>query len=135
MSTILSIAVVVASVFGTEWLVDGWLGEDRRAWVAYGGLGVLLFASALVQASGVQELTRFLRKVLLGAQIGAVMRRLGLELPWLRRGLRMVGIETEPETRPQEAPRWSKLGQGLLVLGWASSLVGIGMVWTGASSG
>lgn len=135
MSTLFSIAVIAATVFGTEWLVDGWLGEDRRYWVGLVGLALMLLAGALIKASGINELTRFLQKVLIGAGIGAVLRRLGIRAPWLRSGLRLTGSETEPETRPQTLPRWSRLSENLLWLGWAGSLVGIGMIWTGFTGG
>jgi hypothetical protein len=135
MSTILSIAVVLATVFGTEWLVDTRLGEAQRHWVLIGGLGLLVLATALVKASGIEELTRYLRTVLIGAGIGAALRWAGVQATWLRRGLRLVGIETEPETRTQPLPRWSRVSEWLLWAGWAGSLVGIGMVWTGTFGG
>lgn len=135
MNVILSIAVVVATIFGTEWLVDAWLGEGRRFWVAITGLALLLLAGALVKASGINELTRLLRNALIGAGIGAALTRIGLRLRWLRSGLRMVGFETEPETRPNEALRGLRLSGWLLWLGWGGSMVGLGMVWTGMFGG
>ncbi|HOZ34994.1 MAG TPA: hypothetical protein PLM52_19140 [Tabrizicola sp.] len=135
MSTILSIAVVLATVFATEWLVDTRLGEAQRHWVLILGLGLLVLATALVKASGIQELTRFLRRVVIGAGIGAALRWAGVRATWLRRGLRLLGIETEPESRTQALPRWSRASEWLLWLGWAGSLVGIGLVWTGTFGG
>jgi hypothetical protein len=135
MSTILSIAVVLATVFATEWLVDTRLGEAQRHWVLILGLGLLVLATALVKASGIQELTRFLRRVVIGAGIGAALRWAGVRATWLRRGLRLLGIETEPESRTQAPPRWSRASEWLLWLGWAGSLVGIGLVWTGTFGG
>ena len=78
MSTILSIAVVLATAFATEWLVDTRLGEAQRHWVLILGLGLLVLATALVKASGIQELTRFLRRVVIGAGIGAALRWAGV---------------------------------------------------------
>ena len=57
MSTILSIAVVLATVFATEWLVDTRLGEAQRHWVLILGLGLLVLATALVKASGFRYVT------------------------------------------------------------------------------
>jgi hypothetical protein len=130
MNVLLSIALVAAGVFGSEWLVDSWLGEDRRFWVGLAGIALLLLAGALVKASGINELTRLLRNLLIGAGIGAALNRLGLRLGWLRSGLRRIGIETEPYERPPEAPRWSRLSEWLLMLGSAGSMVGLGVVWT-----
>ena len=135
MPTLVSIAVVVATVFGTEWLVDGWLGEGRRYWIALSGIALMVLSGALVKASGINELTRLLRSAVIGAGIGAVLRRTGLGLPWLRSGLRMVGVQTEPETRPQAGLRWSAARNRLLRLGWGGSLIGVGMIWTGALAG
>ncbi len=135
MDILLSIALIAATVFASDWLVDGWLGEDRRFWIALGGIALLVLAGALVKASGINELTRILRTALIGAGIGAVLNRLGLRLPWLRSGLRMVGVETEPEKRPPEALRGLRLNGWLLWTGWAGSMVGLGMVWTGMFAG
>lgn len=135
MSTLVSVAVVVATVFGTEWLVDAWLGEDRRYWMTLAGLALLLLAGALIKASGINEVTRLLRNAVIGAGIGAVLRRLGLRLAWLRGGLRMVGVETEPDQQPQAGLRWSGFSDWLLRLGWGGSLVGLGMIWTGMIAG
>ena len=132
---LLSIAVIGATVFGTEWLVDGWLGEARRFWVTVLGIALLALAGALVKASGINALTRYLRSAVIGAGLGAALKRTGLQLPWLRRGLRMAGVETEPEGQPKPAPRWSGISEWLLRLGWAGTLVGIGMVWTGVVGG
>lgn len=131
MPTLVAIAVVLASVFGTEWLVDTWLGEDRRYWIALAGLAVVVLSSVLIKASGINELTRLLRKMVIGAGIGAVLRRLGLRMTWLRSGLRIFGVETEPELHPQEGFRWSGFNDWVLQLGWGGSLVGMGMLWTG----
>jgi hypothetical protein len=135
MNALVSIAVVVAAALATEWLVDGWLGEARRIWVGIAGVGLLVLASALVKASGVEALTRYLRGVLIGAGIGAVLDRLGLKLPWLRNGLRLTGIETEPQTVRPEARRGPRVTGWLLWSGWATSLLGFGMVWTGMFGG
>lgn len=127
MATLVSIAVIVATAFGTEWLVDGWLGEGRRIWVGAGGLALLALAGALVQASGINEVTRLLRR----AVIGAVLRPIAKRLPWL--GRRFGGPEIDPGQGGRAAPslRWSGTSEWLLRLGWAGSLIGIGMVWTG----
>ena len=135
MNFLLSIALVAAGVFGSEWIVDAWLGEDRRFWVGLAGVALLLLAGAVLKASGINELTRWLRNMLIGAGIGAALNRVGLRLPWLRSGLRMVGIETEPHERPPEAPRWSRLSEWLLLLGSSGSMVGLGMAWTGMFGG
>jgi hypothetical protein len=135
MNLLLSIAIVAAGVFGSEWLVDNWLGEDRRFWVGLAGIALLLLAGALVQASGINELTRVLRNLLIGAGIGAALNRLGLRLGWLRGGLRLFGIKTEPQERPPEFPRWSRSTEVLLTLGWGGSLIGLGVVWTGIFGG
>ena len=124
MNFLLSIALVAAGVFGTEWLVDTWLGEDRRFWVSLAGFALVLLAGALVKASGINELTRVLRNLLIGVR-----------LPWLRSGLRLIGIETDPAERPPEFPRWSRSSEWLLMLGTAGSMVGMGMVWTGMFGG
>ncbi|MBL9050534.1 MAG: hypothetical protein JNK19_10535 [Tabrizicola sp.] len=133
MFTLLSIAMLLAAAVGAEWVVDGWLGEARRVWVAYAGLALGLLAGAMVKASGFEALSRFLRNAVIGAGIGAALDRLGWKLPWLRRGLRILGIETE--RGPQEAPHLTGLGMWLLRLGWVGSLVGLGMIWTGAFGG
>lgn len=121
---LLSIAVVVATAFGTEWLVDGWLGEDRRFWVSLGGVALMVLAGALVKASGINEMVRLVRGAVIGTGIGAVLR-------WV--GLRKAASETEPE--PDAPFRWSRASSWLLNLGWAGTLVGIGMVWTGVVGG
>lgn len=131
MHTILSIAVVVAVAFATEWLVDGWLGEARRIWIGLYGVGLLLLAGALVKASGVEALTRYLRRVLIEAGIGAVLDRAGLRPDWLRSGLRLIGIETDPRAEQIEISQGPRIIGWLLWSGWAASLVGFGMVWTG----
>jgi hypothetical protein len=135
MHLLLSIAVIAAAAFGSDWLVDGWLGEDRRFWIALAGITLLVLSGALVKASGINELTRILRNALVGAGIGAVLNRLGLRLPWLRGGLRMVGVETEPETKPQDTLSGLRLSGRLLRAGWAGSMVGLGLVWTGVFAG
>lgn len=81
------------------------------------------------------ELTRILRNTVLEAGIGAVLTQAGLRLGWLRRGLRGMGVETVAGARPPEVPRLSRMGGGLLTLGWAGSLAGLGMVWTGVFGG
>jgi hypothetical protein len=136
MQTLVSIAVVVAVAYATEWLVDTSLGEARRFWVWIAGVGMLLLSGALVKASGVEALTRYLRSVLIGAGIGAVLDRIGLRLTWLRRGLRLIGIETEA-AKPGSPAAWQgpRIFSGLLWAGWGASLVGIGMIWTGAFAG
>lgn len=135
MPTILWIAVVVATAFGTDWLVEGWLGEARRYWVGIAGVALTVMAGTLIKASGIGALTRYLRNALLGAGIGAALNRAGLRLSWLRRGLRQVGVETEPETRPDMPLPLTGVGGWMLNLGWAGTLVGIGMVWTGVFGG
>jgi hypothetical protein len=135
MNLFLSIALVAAGVFGSEWLVDSLLGEDGRFWVGLAGIALLLLAGALVQASGINELTRVLRNLLIGAGIGAALNRLGLRLGWLRGGLRLFGIKTEPQERPPEFPRWSRSTEVLLTLGWGGSMIGLGVVWTGIFGG
>lgn len=135
MSTVISLAVILAAAFGTEWLVDSWLGEVRRQWVAYASIPLMLLSGALVQASGVTEVTRILRNALLGAGIGAALRRFGLRVPLLRSLLRLFGVETEPDTRPAPQLRWSRLSEWLLMAGWGIGLVSLGMIWTGAFGG
>jgi hypothetical protein len=135
MSTLISIAVILTTVFGTEWLVDNWLGEERRVWLAYAGIPLLLLSGVLVQASGLNEVTRILRNALLGAGIGAALRRFGLRLPLFQSLLRLFGVETEAETRPGPELRWSRLSEWLLMSGWGISLVGLGMIWTGRFGG
>lgn len=131
MYLLLSIAGVAATAIGSEWLVDSWLGEDRRLWLGLAGIALLLLSGALVKASGINELTRMLRTLLIGAGIGAALNRLGLRLGWLRRGLRMVGIETEPDSHNHKGPDAASFGGKLLTAGWAGSLVGLGLTWTG----
>lgn len=135
MHAVLSIALILGAAFGSEWLVEGWLGEGRRFWVGLVGVGLMVGGGALVQASGVAELTRALRNAVIGAGIGTVLNRAGLRLGWLRRGLRWVGVETEAEAGSQQVPGMSRIGGWLLWLGWAGSLVGLGMVWTGVFGG
>jgi hypothetical protein len=136
MGLLAAVGIVIATILGTELLVEIWLGEPGRFWVTLVGLAMLGLGAALVQASGAHEVTRILRTALLGAWIGAALRRLGMKVPLLRRGLRLAGIETEPETAPPPAGlRWSGLSTGLLYLGSAGSLVGIGVVWTGLFGG
>lgn len=132
MSTVISIAVILATVFGTEWLVDSWLGEARRVWTAYAAIPLMLVSGALVQASGINEVTRILRNALLGAGIGAALRRFGLRVPLLRSALRLVGVETEPEAQPAPQLRWSRLSEWLLTIGSGLGLISVGMIWTGA---
>lgn len=124
MHLLLSVTVVVATAFGTEWLVGSWLGEARRFWVGIGGVTLLVLAGALVQASGVAELTRILRNAVVGTGIGAVLRCLGL-----RQGV--AGAESPPDA----ARPWSRASGWLLTLGWAGTLVGMGMIWTGVFAG
>jgi hypothetical protein len=134
MGLLVSVGIVIATIFLSEMAVEAWLGEAGRFWVVLVGLGLMALSAALVQASGVHEVTRILRNALLGA--GTALRRLGMKVPLLRRGLRLVGIETEPETAPPPAGlRWSAVSSGLLYLGAVGSLVGIGMVWTGVLGG
>lgn len=135
MPTLVSIAVILVTVFGTEWLVDGWLGEDRRHWVALAAIPLMLLAGALVQASGINEVARVLRNAVLGAGIGAALRRMGLQLPILRSGLRLMGVETEPESRPVAPLRWSGLSEWLLRFGFVCGLMALGMIWTGVFAG
>jgi hypothetical protein len=136
MGLLVSVGIVIATIFFSEMAVEAWLGEAGRFWVVLVGLGLMALSAALVQASGVHEVTRILRNTLLGAGIGTALRRLGMKVPLLRRGLRLVGIETEPETAPPPAGlRWSGVSSGLLYLGAVGSLVGIGMVWTGVLGG
>jgi hypothetical protein len=131
MPTLVSFAVIIATAFGTEWLVDSWLGENRRLWVAWAAIPLMLLSGALVQASGIHEVTRILRNALLGAGIGAALRRIGLRLPLLRSALRLFGVETEPETRAAPTLRWSRLSEWLLGIGMGCGLVALGMIWTG----
>lgn len=126
MHMLLSIAVVVAAAFGTEWLVDGWLGERGRFWVGLAGVALMILAGALVQASGINELTRLVRNAVIGAGIGTALRRIGLRKSTSGDG---------PETQPGAALRWSKASSLLLNLGWAGTLIGMGMVWTGVVGG
>jgi hypothetical protein len=135
MHLLLSLALITVAIFGSERLVDSWLGEDRRFWVALAGIALLILSGALVKASGINELTRILRTALIGAGIGAALNRLGLRLPWLRGGLRMVGVETETQTRSLDALRGLRLSGWLLWTGWAGSMVGLGLVWTGVFAG
>ena len=126
-----------------ETLAGAGLGLDAVDVVAYtrgpGLAGALLVGSgALVQASGIDALTRTLRNAVIGAGIGAALKRTGLRLTWLRRGLRWVGVETEPERASEAGGRAlpvSRVGGTLLGLGWAGTLVGIGLVWTGVFGG
>ena len=133
MHLLLSIALVVGAAFGGAWLVDGWLGEARRFWVGVVGVGLMVGGGALVQASGIAELSRVLRNAVIGAGIGAAQARAGVRLGWLRRMLRWVGVETEATAA--DVPVVSRFGGWLLTLGWAGSLVGLGMVWTGMCGG
>lgn len=136
MHTLLSIAVIVAVAFASEWLVDTRLGEARRMWIGLGGVGLLVLAGALVKASGVEALTRYLRSVLIGAGIGTVLDRLGLRLTWLRRGLRLIGIETEAaKPGSSEVSQGPRVFSGLNGAGWGASLIGVGMIWTGVFAG
>jgi hypothetical protein len=135
MHIVLSLFLIAATVFATEWLVDAHLGEDRRHWVGLAGVALLLVGGALVKASGINALTRILRNSLIGAGIGALLNRVGLRLGWLRSSLRIVGVETDPATRPNEALRGLRLSGQLLWLGWAGSMAGMGMVWTGMFAG
>ena len=136
MQTLVSIAVVVAVALATEWLVDSSLGEARRFWVWIAGAAMLLVCGALLKASGVEALTRYLRNVLIGAGIGAVLDRAGLRLTWLRRGLRLFGIETEAaKPGSPEASQGPRVFSGLLWAGWGASLIGVGMIWTGVFAG
>jgi hypothetical protein len=135
MYVLLSLALFAGAMFGSEWLVDSWLGEDWRLWVGLAGIALLLLAGALVKASGITELTRLLRQAVLGAGIGAALNRTGLRLGWLRSGLRLIGIETEPDTRTQAGLSAARFGGRLLTAGWAGSLVGLGLTWTGMFGG
>lgn len=130
-----SIAVVVAVAFATEALIDGWLGEARRIWVGLGGVGLLVLSGALVKASGIEAMTRYLRSVLIGAGIGAALDRLGLRLGWLRGGLRLLGIETETGRQQPGTWRVPDIKSGLLSAGWAAMLIGLGLIWTGIFGG
>lgn len=134
MSTVLSLALIIAGVLGSEWLIDHHLGEAARTWIFFGGLGLMAVAYALMQASGVTELMRILRRALLGAHLGAVLRGLGLDRPWLKRALRLIGIETDPQA-PSDKVFPGRFGTWLLTAGWASSLIALGMLWTGAAGG
>lgn len=128
-----SIAVVVAVAFGTEALVDSWLGEERRLWIGLGGLALLVLSGALVKASGVEAMTRYLRSAVVGAGIGAALDKARLRLGWLRSILRLFGIETELQaTGGAQGPRFTGW---LLWSGWAALLVGLGTVWTGMFGG
>ena len=133
MEMVLSIGLVVASAFGSEWLVDGWLGEGRRYWVGLFGFALLLLSGALVKASGINALASLLRRVVIGAGIGAALDRAGVRAPWLRSGLRWVGIETEPQA--QDGLRGVRVGTRMLWAGSIGTLVGIGLVWTGVFGG
>lgn len=135
MPVLVSIAVIVATVLGTDWLVETWLGEARRFWVALAAIPLLVLSGALVKASGINELSRILRNAVIGAGIGAALRKAGWSMPWLRSGLRVFGVETEPERKIPEPPRWSATSEWLVRLGVAGSLVGVGMIWTGAFAG
>lgn len=135
MPTILAIAVVVASVFGSELVVDNWLGEERRRWVAYAAIPLMVLSGALVQASGINELTRILRNAVLGTGIGAALQRIGLRVPLLRSLLRRIGVETEPASQPAPKLRWSRLSELMLMIGYGLSLAGLGMIWTGVFAG
>jgi hypothetical protein len=136
MGLLVSVGIVIATIFFTELAVEAWLGEPGRFWVVLLGLGLMALSAALLKASGINELTRILRNALLGARIGAALHGMGMKAPLLRRGLRLVGIETEPETAPPPTGlRWSGLNSGLLYLGAVGSLVGIAMVWTGFFGG
>lgn len=133
MHWLVSIAVVVAVAFGSEALIDGWLGEARRFWIGLGGLALLVLSGVLVKASGVEAMTRYLRNAVVGAGISAALDKAGLRLGWLRRLLRLFGVETEPQaigsTQELRFTGW------LWWAGWAAMLVGLGMVWTGAFAG
>ena len=86
----------------------------------------MVLAGALVQASGINEMTRYVRNAVIGAGIGAVLR-------WV--GLRRAACETKPEPQPGVPLRWSKASSWLLNLGWAGTLAGMGMIWTGVVGG
>lgn len=135
MLTLLSIVVVVVVAFATEWLIDAWLGEAARLWIGLGGFTLLILSGALVKASGVEALTRYLRQAVIGAAIGAALDRAGLRLAWLRSGLRLVGIETERRDGHAEPRQAQRLSAWLLWSGWAAMLVGLGLVWTGVFAG
>jgi hypothetical protein len=133
---LVAVAVVVATVLGSDWVAEEWLGEERRFWVAFAGLGVMALGAAVVQASGIGLLTRALR----GFLIGSIVRRYGPDWPWLRRILRAAGIETEPETRTAEQMKasglhWSGMSSAFLLLGEVLSLAGMAMVWVGVFGG
>lgn len=131
MSTLVSIAVVVATVLVTEALVDGWIGEAGRFWFGIGGLALLVLASILIKASGIEAMTRYLRTAVIGAGIGAVLDRAGLRLGWLRSALRLFGVETDREGGPVEGRQVPRTVGPLFITGWATSLIGFGMLWTG----
>lgn len=133
---LIAVVVLAATIYGAGWAVEGWLGEERRFWVAIAGFLVLATGSALVQASGIGLLTRALR----GLLIGALVRRYGPDWPWLRRVLRLGGIETEPETRTPEEQRrsglrWSGWSEALLTSGSGLAVAGMAMVWVGIFAG
>lgn len=135
MPTVISIAVILAAVFGTEWLVEGWLGEARRHWVALAAIPLMLLSGAMVQASGINEVTRLLRNAVLGAGIGGALRRFGLRVPLLRSALRLAGVETEPDVQTAPGLRWSRLSEWLLMIGTGLGLLSVGMIWTGVFAG
>jgi hypothetical protein len=125
-------ALVLATVYGGGWLVEHWLGEDRRFWVALAGFGALGLGSALAHASGIGLLTRALR----GLLIGGLVQQYGPDWPWLRRLLRLWGIETEPDRQTPDALersglRWSGASYTLLMVGTGLAMVGLGLVWVG----
>lgn len=126
MHMLLSIAVVVATAFGTEWLVDGWLGEDRRFWVGLAGVALMFLAGALVKASGINEMVRLVRGAVIGAGVDAVRRRLGM---------RNAAGGTDVEAKRDRSLRWSWASGWLLNLGWVGTLIGMGMIWTGVFAG
>lgn len=126
MYMLLSIAVVVATAFGTEWLVDGWLGEDKRYWFGLGGVALMVLAGALVQASGINEMTRLVRNAVIGAGVDAARRRLGM---------RNAAGGTDVEAKRDTSLRWSWASGWLLNLGWVGTLIGMGMIWTGVFAG
>jgi hypothetical protein len=130
-----SIAVVAAAIFGSEWLVENWLGEARRFWVALAGIGIMVLASAVIQTSGIHAVTRILRKLVIGAVIGRALNGLGTKLPWLRRGLWLAGFETEPEAGGPQELQWSAFRTRLLVIGWFGAMTGTGMMWSGIFAG
>lgn len=134
MLTIVSIAVVVVTTFAAEWMVDGWIGEEGRFWFGIGGVGLLVFAGVLIKASGIEALTRCLRDMVLGAGLGAVLSRTGYGPGWLRKGMRRIGVETDPQGGPKSW-REPRVSGRLLWLGWGATLVGIALVWTGLLKG